>query len=154
MTEREGTLIASGQTLAIVVARFNHFVTERLLEGALDAFERHGGDPKQVDVVRVPGAFELPLAVKALAASGRYQGVVALAAVIRGATPHFDYVSSSATSGLSSVMLETGIPVGFGVLTTDTVEQAIDRAGAKSGNKGADALMTVVEMVNLLKVLS
>ncbi|MDH4249395.1 MAG: 6,7-dimethyl-8-ribityllumazine synthase [Deltaproteobacteria bacterium] len=154
MTEREGTLIASGQTLAIVVARFNHFVTERLLEGALDAFERHGGDPKQVDVVRVPGAFELPLAVKALAASRRYQGVVALAAVIRGATPHFDYVSSSATSGLSSVMLETGIPVGFGVLTTDTVEQAIDRAGAKSGNKGADALMTVVEMVNLLKSLS
>ena len=154
MTVQEGNLIATGQKLAIVVARFNEFVTERLLQGATDAYTRHGGDPKHLMVVRVPGAFEVPLAVKKLAASGRYQGVVALAAVIRGATPHFDYVSSAATSGLSSVMLETGVPVGFGVLTVDTVDQAIDRAGAKSGNKGAEALLTVVEMINLLKALS
>jgi len=154
MSEREGNLIATGQKLAILVARFNQVVTDRLLEGALDAFTRHGGDPKQVDVVRVPGAFEIPLAAKKLAASGRYQGVVALAAVIRGATPHFDYVASNAASGLSAVMLETGVPVGFGVLTTDTMEQAVGRAGGKSGNKGAEALMTVVEMVNLLKALS
>ena len=154
MTQQEGNLIATGQKLAIVVARFNQFITERLLEGALDAFARHGGDPAQLIVARVPGAFELPLAVKKLAASGKVDGVVALGAVVRGATPHFDQVVSAATSGLSSVMLETGVPVGFGVLTTDTVEQAVDRAGAKAGNKGGEALMTVVEMVNLLKALS
>ena len=126
---------------------------ERLLEGARDAFLRYGGAPEQVDVVRVAGSLELPLVVQKLAASGRYDAVVALAAVIRGATPHFEYVSSAATSGLAQVALETGVPVGFGVLTTDTLEQAVDRAGAKAGNKGAGALLTAVEMANLLKAL-
>ena len=152
-TPREGNLIATGHKLAIVVARFNQFVTERLLEGALDAYARHGGDPTLLQIARVPGAFELPLVVKKLAASGKVDGVVALGAVIRGETPHFDQVVSAATSGLASVMLETGVPVGFGVLTTDTVDQAVDRAGAKAGNKGAEALMSVVEMINLLKAL-
>ncbi len=153
MTPKEGTLLATGLKLAIVVARFNQFITDRLLEGATDAFVRHGGGPQDLEVVRVPGAFELPLAVRRLAESGRYDAVVALGAVIRGDTPHFDYVSSAATSGLAAVMNETGVPVGFGVLTTNTVEQAVDRAGAKAGNKGAEATMTAIEMANLLKTL-
>jgi 6,7-dimethyl-8-ribityllumazine synthase len=154
MVEMKGSSVASGLRVAIVVARFNEFVTESLLRGARECFERQQGDPAQLDVVRVPGAFELPLALRRLAASGRYQALVALAAVVRGATPHFEYVSSSATSGLAQVMLESGVPIGFGVLTTDTVEQAIDRAGAKSGNKGAEAMLTAIEMANLLKSLS
>ena len=153
MAETEGHLVASGQKLAVVVARFNEFITNRLLEGAQDAFTRHGGAPADLEVVRVPGAFELALAAKRLVQTNRYDGVVALGAVIRGATPHFDYVCASATTGLSSVMMESGIPVGFGLLTTDTVEQAIDRAGVKSGNKGSEVMMTVVEMVNLLKAI-
>lgn len=153
MATREGGVVATGMKVAIAVSRFNQYVTERLLEGALDAFRRNGGNPEDADVVRVPGAFELPLVVKKLAASGRYDAVVALAAVIRGATAHFEYVSSAATSGLTTVALETGVPVGFGVLTTDTLEQAVDRAGAKAGNKGAEALLTAVEMANLLKAM-
>ena len=154
MAELKGNCVASGLRVAIVVARFNEFVTESLLRGAREAFERQQGDPDQLDVVRVPGAFEVPLAVHRLAATGRYQALVALAAVVRGATPHFEYVSSSATTGLARVMLESGVPIGFGVLTTETVEQAIDRAGAKAGNKGAEAMLTAIEMANLLKSLS
>lgn len=153
MAEMKGSSSASGLRVAVVVARFNEFVTESLLRGARDAFERQQGDPDQLDVVHVPGAFELPLALRRLAASGHYDALVALAAVVRGATPHFEYVSSAATTGLSRVMLESDVPIGFGVLTTDTVEQAIDRAGAKSGNKGAEAMHTAIEMANLLKSL-
>lgn len=153
MTPKEGSLVATGLKIAVVVARFNQFVTDRLLEGATDAFLRHGGNPADLEVVRVPGAFELPLAARHLAQGGRYDGVVALGAVIRGETPHFEYVSSAAASGLAAVMNDTGVPVGFGLLTTNTVEQAIDRAGAKAGNKGGEAMLTAIEMVNLLKTL-
>lgn len=151
MADKEGTLVASGLKLAFVVARFNEFITERLLEGGKDAFTRHGG--KDYAVVRVPGAFEMPLAAKKLAQSGSYDAVVALGAVIRGATPHFEYVSSAAANGLSHVALETGVPVSLGLLTTDTIEQAIERAGTKAGNKGAEATLTAIEMGNLLKTL-
>lgn len=153
MFELQGNLIAQGLRVAVVVARFNEFVTERLLDGAKDAFRRHGGAEADLTVVRVPGAFELPLAVQRLAAGKRFDAVVALAAVVRGATPHFDFVSSAATTGLAHAMRDSGVPVGFGVLTTDTVEQAIDRAGAKAGNKGCEAMLTAIEMANLLKVL-
>lgn len=153
MTEHVGQLDATGLKVALAVARFNQFVTERLLEGALDCFVRHGGALQDADVVRVPGAFELPLAVQKLAGSKKYQAVVALGAVIRGATPHFDYVCAAATRGLASAGLQTGVPVGFGLLTTDTVEQAVDRAGAKAGNKGWEAMLTAIEMANLLKKL-
>jgi 6,7-dimethyl-8-ribityllumazine synthase len=153
MPDKQGSLIATGLKVAVVVARFNQFITERLLDGALDAYRQHGGAAADVEVIRVPGAFELPLAVQRLAQGGRYQAIVALAAVIRGATPHFEYVSSAASGGLAQVMRETGVPVGFGVLTTDTVEQAIDRAGAKAGNKGCEAMLTAIEMANLLKTL-
>ena len=149
----QGGLVATGLKVAIVVARFNEFVTERLLEGALDVHQRLGGAAADVQVIRVPGAFEMPVAVQKLAASGRYDAVVALAAVIRGATPHFDYVCSTASAGLAAVARETGVPVGFGMLTTETVEQAIDRAGAKAGNKGAESMQTAIEMANLLKQL-
>ncbi|HUJ74671.1 MAG TPA: 6,7-dimethyl-8-ribityllumazine synthase [bacterium] len=154
MAQREGSLIASGMKLGILVSRFNQVITDKLLEGALDAFVRHGGNPKDVEVLRVPGAFELPLAAKKLAQSSRFDALVALGAVIRGATPHFEYVSSAATGGLASVSLETGVPIGLGVLTTDTIEQALDRAGAKAGNKGAEATLCAVEMANLLKELN
>lgn len=153
MATMEGRLIATGLKIAIVTTRFNGFVTGRLQEGALDAFVRHGGSRDDADLVHVPGAFELPLICRRLAESGRYDALVALGAVIRGATPHFDYVASGATTGLSQTMLSTGVPIGFGVLTTDTVEQAVDRAGAKGGNKGAEALLTAVEMANLIREL-
>jgi 6,7-dimethyl-8-ribityllumazine synthase len=153
MTEYAGHLDASGLKVAVAVARFNQYITDRLLDGALDCFVRHGGSLPDADLVRVPGAFELPIAVRRLAASGRYRAVVALGAVIRGATPHFDYVCTTASSGLAAIALETGVPVGFGLLTTDTVEQAVDRAGAKQGNKGWDAMLTAIEMANLLKKL-
>lgn len=154
MTEESGgQLIASGLKIAVLAARFNQFVTDRLLQGALELFTQHGGDPADTRVVRVPGAFEMPLAAQKLAASGKFHALVALAAVVRGETPHFEYVSSVAAQGLSRVSLETGVPVGFGVLTTDTIEQAIDRAGAKGANKGAEAMRTAIEMANLLKTL-
>lgn len=151
MKEMEGHLIATGLKIAIIVTRFNQHVTERLLEGAVDAFVRHGGKQEDLEVFRVPGAFEMPLVAKQAAATGRFQAIVALGAVIRGETPHFEYVSSAATNGLSSVMLDAGVPIGFGLLTTETVAQAVDRAGAKAGNKGAEAMMTAVEMTGLLK---
>ncbi len=149
----EGDLSARELKFAIVVARFNSFITEKLLEGALDALQRTGADLSKVEVIRVPGAWELPAAAKPLAASGRFDAIVALGAVIKGDTPHFDYVAGNAASGLASVQSETGVPVAFGVITTNTVEQAIDRAGAKSGNKGFDAAMTAIEMANLIRQL-
>ncbi len=153
MGKKEGKLTASGLKVAVVVSRFNNFITDRLLKGALDAFTRQGGNIEDADIVHVPGAFEMPLAAKKLAQSGRYDALVALGTVIRGETPHFEYVSSAATNGLTTVALETGIPIGFGLLTTETVAQAIDRAGSKSGNKGAEALQTAIEMANLMKEL-
>ena len=146
----EGNLNSQELKFAIVVARFNSFITEKLLEGARDALQRSGCFPDSVVVVRVPGAWELPAAAKALAESGRFDAIIALGAVIKGDTPHFDYVAGNAASGLASVQSETGVPVAFGVITTLTVEQAIDRAGAKSGNKGFDAAMTAIEMANVL----
>ena len=154
MAKTEGKLVATQLRMAVVVARFNSFITDRLLDGALAAIARQGGDAEAVAVVGVPGAFELPLAVQRLARSGRYDAIVALGAVIRGATPHFDYVCSAAAKGLADISLETGIPVGFGVLTTDTVDQAIERAGSKAGNKGEEATLTAIEMANLLRELS
>jgi len=147
----EGNLIGKGLKIGIVVARFNSFITSKLLEGALDVLRRHGTEEKNVEVVWVPGAFEIPLVSKKMAESTKYHAVIALGAVIRGATPHFDYVSSEVSKGVASVSLETGVPVIFGVLTTDTIEQAIERAGTKAGNKGADAGLSAIELVNLLK---
>ncbi|NNC98778.1 MAG: 6,7-dimethyl-8-ribityllumazine synthase [Gammaproteobacteria bacterium] len=146
----EGELQGAKQKLAIVVGRFNGFIGEALLSGAMDALQRHGVKAENITLSHVPGAFEIPLLVKKFAASGDYDGVIALGAVIRGATPHFDYVAGECVKGLSLVQMQTGIPVGFGVLTVDTIEQAIERAGTKAGNKGAEAAVTVLEMVNLL----
>ena len=137
--------------MAIVVSRFNDFITKALLEGAIDAIKRHGGQESEITVAWVPGAFEIPLVAKAFATSGNYDGVVALGCVIRGATSHYDHIASAVTSGLSSAALESGIPVAFGVITVESIEQAIERAGSKAGNKGAEAAMTVVEVANLLK---
>lgn len=149
----EGGLNAQGLRFAIVVARFNGFITERLLTAACDVLTRSGANLDDVEIVKVPGGWELPLAVKTLALQKRHDAIIALGAVIRGETPHFDYVAGHAASGLAAVQQETGIPVAFGVLTTNTVEQAIDRAGAKAGNKGADAAITAIEMANLLRRL-
>ncbi|HEU0264802.1 MAG TPA: 6,7-dimethyl-8-ribityllumazine synthase [Geobacterales bacterium] len=149
----EGKLDAKGFRFGIIVGRFNSFIAERLLEGALDAIIRHGGDDRAIEVVRVPGSFEIPLAAKKMAQNGRYDAVICLGAVIRGATPHFDYVAAEVSKGIAHVTLETGVPVAFGVLTTDTIEQAVERAGTKAGNKGFDAAMTAIEMVNLMKGL-
>ena len=153
MSPIQGSLIATGLKFAIVVAKFNSFITDRLLEAAIDTLTRSGCDPASIDVVKVPGSWELALTVKTMADLKRHDAIIALGAVIRGDTPHFDYVASQAASRLSQIPLETGIPVAFGVLTTNTVEQAIDRAGAKSGNKGADAAITAIEMANLLRSL-
>jgi len=149
----EGNLDAKGGRFGIIVSRFNSFISERLLEGALDALLRHGADDSNIHVARVPGAFEVPLAASRMAASGRYDAVIALGAVIRGSTPHFDYVSAEVTKGIASVSLNSGIPIAFGVLTTDTIEQAIERAGTKAGNKGFEAAVTAIETANLLKVI-
>lgn len=149
-----GSLDGRGLSIAIVVARFNEFITERLLAGARDGLSRHGVSPDDVDVVWVPGSFEVPLAARWLAESGRYQAVVCLGAVIRGATPHFEHVASVASAGVSRVALDTGIPVVFGILTTDTVEQAIDRAGAKTGNRGYAAAVVAIEMANLRRQIA
>ena len=154
MLQIEGDLLAAELKLAFVVARFNEFVCERLLEGALDSFVRHGGTKDNVTVLHVPGAFELPLAAIKLATSGKYDAVVCLGAVIRGATSHYDYVCANAANGIASVSLETGIPVSFGLLTTDTIEQAIERSGTKAGNQGRDATVCAIEMARLLKQIS
>jgi len=149
----EGKIIAKGMRFGIVASRFNDFISGRLIDGAVDALTRAGADEKEIQIVRVPGAFELPLAAKKLAKSGRFDAVICLGAVIRGATPHFEYISAEVSKGIASVGLETEVPVAFGVLTTDTIEQAIERAGAKAGNKGWDAAMSAIEMVDLFKKL-
>ena len=146
----EGDLAATGRAFGIVASRFNDFIVRPLLDGALDAIRRHGGDLGAVDVVWVPGSYEIPLAAKRLALSGRYDAVVCLGAVIRGSTPHFDYVAGSVASGVSTVALEANLPVVFGVITTDTIEQAIERAGTKAGNKGFEAAVTAIEMASLM----
>ena len=149
----EGMLNGQGLKFAIVVARFNELVTERLLEGVRDALRRHGVAEDAVDVARVPGAFEIPLVAKTLAQKGRYDAVICLGAVIRGATPHFDYVASNVASGIAHAALETKVPILFGVLTTETIEQAVERAGTKAGNKGFDAAVAAIEMANLMRAL-
>ena len=147
----EGKLIAKGLKFGIVVSRFNSFINDRLLEGAIDALERSGAEEENWAVVRVPGAFEIPLAAKKMVKTGRYDAIICLGCVIRGATPHYAYIATEVSKGIASLSLESEIPVAFGVLTTDTIEQAIERAGAKSGNKGFDAALSAIEMVNLLK---
>jgi 6,7-dimethyl-8-ribityllumazine synthase len=149
----EGQLSATGLRFAIVVSRFNSFITERLLGGAMDALRRTGAADEMIDVVKVPGSWEVPLVAGELARQHRYDAVICLACVIRGETPHFDYVAAEAAKGVAHAAAETGVPVAFGVLTTNTLEQAIDRAGTKGGNKGFDAAMTAIEMANLLRTL-
>jgi 6,7-dimethyl-8-ribityllumazine synthase len=149
----EGALTATGLTFGIVASRTNEFITARLLEGALDALRRHGAQEDQISVVRVPGSFEIPLTAKRLAGSGQYDAIICLGTVIRGATPHFEYIASEVSKGVAAVALETGVPVAFGVLTTDSIEQAVERAGSKGGNKGFDAACSAIEMANLLREL-
>jgi 6,7-dimethyl-8-ribityllumazine synthase len=149
----EGQLTAAGLKFAIVVSRFNSFISERLLSGALDALARTGGQPDDIEIVKVPGSWELPVVVGELARQQRYDAIICLAAVIRGDTPHFDYVAGEAVKGIGHAAAESGVPVAFGVLTCNTLEQAIDRAGAKSGNKGFDAAMAAIEMANLMRQL-
>lgn len=149
----EGKIVAKGMKFAIAASRFNDFICGRLIEGAIDALTRAGADEKDIQIVKVPGAFELPLVAKKIAKTRTCDAVICLGAVIRGATPHFEYISAEVSKGIAAVGLETEIPVAFGVLTTDTIEQAIERAGTKSGNKGWDAAMTAIEMVDLFKKL-
>ncbi len=149
----EGGLAAQGLKFAIVAGRFNSVITDRLMTGAVDALTRSGARLEDIEVVRVPGSWEIPLVIQTLAQSKRHDAIIALSAVIRGDTPHFDYVAGQAASGVAKTSLDSGIPVAFGILTTNTVEQAMDRAGLKSGNKGFDAAMTAVEMANLLRLL-
>jgi 6,7-dimethyl-8-ribityllumazine synthase len=149
----QGSLSSTGLKLGIIASRFNDFVTSRLLSGALDALERTGASDANIVVVKVPGSFEIPLAAQKLARTKQYDALICLGTLIRGETPHFEYICSEVTKGIAAVSLEAGIPVAFGVLTADTVEQAIDRAGLKSGNKGFDAAMSAVEMANLVKQL-
>ena len=144
-----GELIAEGKKFGIVVSRFNDFISGKLLEGALDALKRHGADLDVVEIARVPGSFEIPLAAKLMAESKKYDAVICLGAVIRGATPHFDYIAAEVSKGIAAVSLGTGVPTIFGVITTDTLEQAIERAGAKAGNKGFEAALSAIEMANL-----
>ena len=153
MTTFEGQLRGEGLSIAIVVSRFNELVTRALLAGAWDGLARHGVEPEGVDVAWVPGAFEIPLTARKLAESGRYQAVICLGAVIRGETPHFDHVANQASSGIARVALDTGVPIIFGVLTADTLEQAMERAGGKMGNKGYDAAVDAIEMANLMRGL-
>jgi len=149
----EGKIVAKGMKFGIVASRFNDFICGRLVEGALDALIRAGADEKDINIVKVPGAFEIPVAAKKLAKSGKFNSIICLGAVIRGATPHFEYVSSEVSKGVASVSLETEVPIAFGVITADTIEQAIERAGTKSGNKGWDAALSAIEMANLFKLL-
>ena len=149
----EGKLVGTGLKFAIVVARFNELIASKLLGGAQDALRRHGVDPEAIDVAWVPGSFEIPLVADQLAGSGRYDAVICLGAVIRGSTPHFDYVAAEVSKGVASVGLKTGVPVIFGVLTTNTIEEAIERAGTKHGNKGSDAGVAAIEMASLLRSL-
>lgn len=149
----EGNLIASGLKFGIVVGRFNEFISSKLLGGAIDGLVRHGADEADISVAWVPGAFEIPIVAQKMANSSKYAAVICVGAVIRGSTPHFDYVAGEVSKGIARISLDTGVPVIFGVLTTDTIEQAIERAGTKAGNKGYDAAVTAIEMANLLKQL-
>lgn len=149
----EGMLRGEGKTFAIVVSRFNDFITSKLLDGALDCLYRHGVKDEDLSLVRVPGAFEIPLAAQKLAQSGKYDGVICLGAVIRGATTHYDYVCNEVSKGIAKVSLDTNIPVGFGIVTTENIEQAVERAGTKSGNKGYDTAMSVLEMADLFDAM-
>ena len=154
MNTLQGTFIADKMRIAIVASRFNEFITNTLIGGSIDALQRHGVNDDNIDLIWSPGAFEIPLIAQTAALSKRYDAIICLGAVIRGATPHFEYVSNEVSKGIASVSLSSGIPVIFGVLTTDTLEQAIERAGTKAGNKGFDAAMSAIETVNLLKQLS
>jgi len=149
----EGKIDAKGLKFGLVVSRFNDFINDRLLGGALDALTRNGADEKNLSVVKVPGAFEIPLAAKKMANSGMYDAVICLGCVIRGATPHFEYISAEVAKGISKVSLESGVPVSFGVITADNLEQAIERAGTKAGNKGWDAALSAIEMINLFRTM-
>ena len=150
----EGAIQAKGYKFGIVVSRFNAFITDKLLDGAMDCLERNGADMDLVTIARVPGAFEIPLACLKMAQSGNHDAVIALGAVIRGATPHFNYISSEVAKGIASASLQTGIPITFGIITSDTIEQAIERAGTKAGNKGWDAAHSAIEMVNLFSEMA
>lgn len=149
----EAKLLAEGKKFALIMSRFNDFITQKLVDGAVDALQRSGARDEDIDIVKVPGAFEIPLLAKQMAAKRRYDAIVCLGAVIRGATPHFDYVSAEVSKGIAMVSLEADIPVIFGIITTDTIEQAIERAGTKAGNKGWSAAMSAVEMANLMDVV-
>ncbi|MEQ8154684.1 MAG: 6,7-dimethyl-8-ribityllumazine synthase [Clostridiaceae bacterium] len=151
MKNYEGNLVAKGLKFGIVVGRFNEFIGSKLLGGAIDGFKRHGANDEDIEIAWVPGAFEVPLAAKKMAESKKYDAVICLGAVIKGSTPHFDYVCAEASKGIANVSLSTGLPVIFGILTTDSIEQAIERAGTKAGNKGYDAAVSAIEMANLLK---
>ncbi|PZD93480.1 6,7-dimethyl-8-ribityllumazine synthase [Paenibacillus sambharensis] len=150
----EGHLVSQGLKYGVVVGRFNEFITGKLLSGALDAFKRHGAEENEVEVAWVPGAFEIPLIAQKMAESGKYDAVVTLGAVIRGSTPHFDYVCNEVAKGVGAINLKTGVPTVFGVLTTDSIEQAVERAGTKAGNKGWEAAVTAIEMANLTRSLN
>jgi 6,7-dimethyl-8-ribityllumazine synthase len=149
----EGKLQARDLKFGIVLSRFNDFITSKLLDGAVDGLVRHGAVEKDIEVVKVPGSFEIPLVAKKMAAGGKYDAVICLGTVIRGATPHFDYIAAEVSKGIASASLETGVPIAFGVITSDTIEQAVERAGSKSGNKGWDAAMTAIEMAQVIKQL-
>jgi 6,7-dimethyl-8-ribityllumazine synthase len=149
----EGDLQAEGLKFGIIVSRFNDFITSKLLDGALDALRRHGAGEKDIEVVKVPGSFEIPMVARKLAAKGTYHALICLGTVIRGATPHFEYVSAEVSKGIASASMETGVPIAFGVITSDTIEQAVERAGTKSGNKGWDAAITAIEMAQVMKKL-
>jgi len=146
----EGQLTAKGKKFAIVASRFNDFITKKLLEGALDAINRHSGDEKQVEVVWVPGSFEIPVIANKLAKSNKFDAIICLGTIIRGSTPHFDYIAGEVTKGIANIGLATGVPVSFGIITADSLEQAIERAGTKQGNKGADAALSAIEMANVI----
>ncbi len=149
----EGEIKAEGFKFCIIMSRFNDFITSHLLNGAVDALLRHGASEDDIEVIKVPGSFEIPLAAKKIALKGSYDAIICVSAVIRGATPHFDYVAAEVSKGIAQTMLDTGVPVAFGVITSDTIEQAIERAGTKSGNKGWDAALSAIEMVDLMKKL-
>jgi 6,7-dimethyl-8-ribityllumazine synthase len=149
----EGELEAKGLKFCIVISRFNDFITSKLLDGAKDALLRHGANEDEIDVIRVPGSFEIPLVAKKMALKGTYNAIICLGTIIRGATPHFEYIASEVSKGIALASMETGLPIAFGIITSDTIEQAIERAGTKSGNKGWDAAITAIEMAQLLKKL-
>ena len=149
----EGELQASGFRFGIIVSRFNDFITSKLLDGALDALLRHGALEEDINIIRVPGSFEIPMVARKMALKGTYNAIICLGTVIRGATPHFDYIAAEVSKGIASASMETGVPIAFGIITSDTIEQAVERAGTKSGNKGWDAAITAIEMAQLLKKL-